>query len=298
MYATDVAINHVELVTDVAGDPLLGAVAGDFSPIEAYLVTNTATTAVVTLTELNQGEYRFTFTPSVLGTWRFHALHTSTGGQYGESFVVDVLGAGATIAASAGMYTTVAIVRARLGITGSAQDDAIESVINAASREIDGLCGGRFFYQLAATTRYFKADDSGILEIDDLVSVTSITSDDDGDRTYETTWASTDYDLEPYNAADHGFPYTSIQTTPAGRYAFPSTRKGVAITGTWGWPSVPYAIAEACVLQSVRLFKRKDAPYGLAGSAELGQQTFVPGKVDPQVQSLVAPMRRFFIGAV
>jgi hypothetical protein len=195
-------------------------------------------------------------------------------------------------------YTTLAIVKARLTITGTGNDAALESCIEAASREIDGLCGRRF-YQLTATTRYFTADDSQYLDIDDLVSVTSLGTDADGDRTFEDTWATTDYDLEPYNAADTGWPYTQILTAPAGRYGFPSgTRRGVKIVGTWGWPSVPSAITEATILQSIRLFKRKDSPYGIAGSPDLGQQTFVPGQVDPQVKSLVAPYRKLTVGAV
>lgn len=88
-----------------------------------------------------------------------------------------------------------------------------------------------------------------ILDIDDLVSVTSIEVDENIDNTYSLTLTTGDYELLPRNA-DKGpepEPYRQIELTPYGsRYAWmPNAR--VKVTGVWGWPAVPQAIRIACI---------------------------------------------------
>ena len=98
--------------------------------------------------------------------------------------------------------------------------------------------------------------------------------DHDGDRTHEETWATTDYDLMPLNAALDGWPYTWIETAPEGRYAFSRVRKGVEIIGKFGFSATaPATIKEACLLLAEKQFKRKDAVFGMAGAADLGTLT-------------------------
>ena len=43
-------------------------------------------------------------------------------------------------------YCTLAQLKTYLGLSGSGQDDNLESAVDSASREIDAICG-RFFYQ-------------------------------------------------------------------------------------------------------------------------------------------------------
>ena len=197
-------------------------------------------------------------------------------------------------------YCTLAELRGRMNIptadTGS--DTIYEATIEAASRAIDGFCARRF-YQIADTVRYFTPTDPTWLEVPDLVSVSAFVTDADGDRVYELTWASTDYDLEPYNGADVGLPYTSIATMPMSRYRFPcESPKGVKITGTWGWPSIPTPIKEACILQAMRIAKRPSAPFGIdLGGADMGAAMRIPA-IDPDVKMLCAPYRRIVIGSV
>lgn len=197
-------------------------------------------------------------------------------------------------------YCTLAELRGRMNIpaadTGS--DTIYEATIEAASRAIDGFTGRRF-YQITATARVFTAEDSGWLEVPDLVSVTTFQTDSDGDRTYEDTWATTDYDLEPFNASDVGLPYTWVEITPDGLYSLPvGTRKGIKITGTWGWPSVPLPIKEATILQAMRIAKRPSAPFGIdLGGIDQGAAMRIPA-IDPDVKMLVAPYRRVTIGGV
>jgi len=176
-----------------------------------------------------------------------------------------------------------------------AEDTVLESVVEGVSRFIDEHCGRRFYS--AAETRYYTAEYSTALDVDDLVSVTTLQTDSDGDRTYEDTWATTDYDLLPFNAALASMPYTRVDTTPNGYYAFPTVAKGVKLVGSFGWPAVPAPIKEACLLMSARLARRKDAIFGVVGSADMGTMQVIP-KLDPDVRLMLEPFRRMTVGGV
>jgi hypothetical protein len=45
----------------------------------------------------------------------------------------------------------------------------------------------------------------------------------------------------------------------------------IQITGTWGWQQVPFAVRQATLQVAADLYKLKDAPFGVAGTAEFGQ---------------------------
>ena len=195
-------------------------------------------------------------------------------------------------------YCTLAELCTFARVSGTADDDMLVAAINAVSRWIDEYTGRRFWKDGADTTRYYTAEFADLLFIDDLsAALTALYTDEDGDRTYERTWAATDYDLQPDNAAADGKPYTQIATTPDGNYSFPSGAKGVKITGKFGWPSVPTMIKQATLTQAERVFKRRDAPFGVVGSAEMGQIAVVP-KLDPDVQAMIVPFIRALVGMI
>lgn len=195
-------------------------------------------------------------------------------------------------------YATLAQLKVRLDLTADDPeiDDALDRVIASASRAIDKVCDRRF-YQLAATTKTYTPECGDTLAIDDLVSVTSLVTDQDGDRTYETTWLVTDYDLTPDNAAADGLPYTRIELSPRTTKWFPVWRRSVQVTGTWGWPAVPEPVTEATLILATRYFRRPTLPFGLAGSPELAPMAELPA-VDPDAKALLAPYRRFSVVAV
>ena len=116
-----------------------------------------------------------------------------------------------------------------LTTTDATRDAFIKEYLEEASRWIDTACI-RWFYPLV-DTREFTAQTGLECKVTDLLSVTSLKTDDDGDRTYENTWSTTDYDLMPYNYT----PYLWIEVAPQGLYLFPVTRRGVQIVGTWGY---------------------------------------------------------------
>jgi hypothetical protein len=190
-------------------------------------------------------------------------------------------------------YATLQELKLRLDITDSGADTVLEDVVEAASRTIDGWCSRTFYAETA--TRYLTAEMIDALFLpSDLIAVTTLKTDEDGDRVYETTWDTSDYDLDP----DGGPPYTAIYPTINGSYLFPTHRRGIQIAGSWGYAAtVPEAVREACLLQAARLFKRMDAPFGIAGSSDLGQLQAISA-IDPDVKQLVMPYRKFAIMGV
>lgn len=124
---------------------------------------------------------------------------------------------------------------ANVGTADTADNTKIDLILQEVTRWIDEYVGRTF--RTYTATLYFTANSGDLLLLDrDLISITSIKTDEDGDRTWERTWATTDYDLEPYNATTDEKPYTAIRITPQGNLAFPAgMRKGVEIAGKWGF---------------------------------------------------------------
>jgi hypothetical protein len=52
-------------------------------------------------------------------------------------------------------------------------------------------------------------------------------------------------------------------------------------------------VKQATLLQASRYWKRKDAPFGVAGVGALGQVVSI-GAMDPDIQVLLFPVRRMF----
>ena len=189
-------------------------------------------------------------------------------------------------------YCTLAELKAALRITDSVDDSLLEIAINGASREIDGYCE-RTFYSTSAT-RVFAPQSATVCEIDDLSSVTSIKSSSNGDGTFDVTWTSGDYQLEPLNGISGGLtsPYTRIRAV--GDYLFPefpsygiNSEATVQVVGTFGYSAIPDAVKQACIILSMRQFKRFDSPLGVAGFGDIGVMRVT--RVDPDVAALLEP---------
>jgi len=182
-------------------------------------------------------------------------------------------------------YSTVAALKARLGIADSADDAILGACLAGASRHVEQYTDRQYYATTA--TRYYSADSWDTCFVDDLLSVTQIATDD-GNRTYHTIWSASDYDLEPSNST----PYTAIMVTPVGVNSFPvGLRRGVRVNGSWGYSAkTPTAIEEATLILASRLYKRKDAPFGVAGTVEAG--TISLPALDPDVRTLLEPYRR------
>jgi len=187
-------------------------------------------------------------------------------------------------------YATLAQVKAAMRITDSVDDDLLETAIESASRQIDGHCERRFY--TTATTRIYTPNDSFVCEIDDLVSITSLKTSSDVDGSFDTTWAASDYQLEPLNAIAGGMDVSYTQIRATGDYLFPLSggEATVQVVGTFGWASVPSDIEQACIILSQRQYKRYDSPLGVAGIGDIG--IIRVSRIDPDVASILLPYRR------
>jgi hypothetical protein len=98
-------------------------------------------------------------------------------------------------------------------LTGSSfADQDIQNAIVSASRWIDYETSTKFWPDTVDQTRYFTANGASVLRIDDLISLTTLTTDTDDNGTFDYTWTvNTDFVLEPKNAVQNGFPYNSIR---------------------------------------------------------------------------------------
>ena len=164
----------------------------------------------------------------------------------------------------------------------------LELSIEAASREIDGYCE-RVFYNAGTATRSYVPVVHDFVDIDHCTTVTKVETFDG------TVWnelAVTDYQVEPLNNVAGGVQIPKNKVRPLVGTWLPviGGDATVRVTGVWGWAAVPTAVKQACVLLAARHFKRYDSPLGVAGFGDLG--AIRVGRVDPDVQALLAPYMR------
>lgn len=109
---------------------------------------------------------------------------------------------------------------------------------------------GRVRYGYAeAENPWLASNGTRVLDVDDIVSVTSIKVDQDIDDTFSLTLATTDYELLPRNAADgpEARPYRQIELTPWGTQSVWRPGARVKVNAVFGWPAVPSAIKDATI---------------------------------------------------
>lgn len=190
-------------------------------------------------------------------------------------------------------YCTLAELKASLNITDNVDDTALESAITAASRMVDDYTE-RFFYVNGSVgspvTRYYTAVDPYTINIDDITTISEIATDDNFDRTFGTVWSTTDYMVEPINNPIKGWPYSRVLAI--GAYIFPyQLPQSVRIKGVWGWSAVPAEVNMATLIQSSRIFGRRQSPFGIAGSPDLGTVRLF-SRLDADVEVLLRPFRK------
>lgn len=191
-------------------------------------------------------------------------------------------------------YVELEQLKATLEITESYADLDLQSAITAAGHAIDQLCNRRFYTDADANqVRKYTASSGRFLHVDDLVTLTTLKTDGNADGTYETTWTvTTDYVLEPANAAADSWPYTTIRRHPLSSRLFPvGYPNAVEVTGKFGWPAVPAAIIEATRILAGRFFKRtRETPYGVVTVPGLEVAAAIRiGQSDPDVTTLIGP---------
>lgn len=193
------------------------------------------------------------------------------------------------------LYATADDLKDRLGISeNDSREGALREAIDAASRWIEQQTGRRFYVASATEVRYYTAawrypQSAGAfgdfpwgnperpfggglaslqLAIDDMVAVTDVATDVDGDGTYETVWTlNTDYFLAPRNAIAQGKPYRQIHRNQVtGRYTFPPYENGIRITGSYASSSSTPADIRTLCLMAAELFCRPLLDMAVAGT--------------------------------
>ena len=178
---------------------------------------------------------------------------------------------------------------------GSAEDAQMEGAIEAASRIIDNFTNRRFFLDASVSARTYYSDTHIRCTVDDFSTTTGlIIQTDTGDNgTFDQTWDSTEYILEPLNATVGGVtdqPYNTIIATIPKLFPVTGRRPRIQVTAKWGWAAVPHSIEQACLIQASRLYRRAQTPEGFAAGEGFGAIR-VSTLIDPDVKMLISPFR-------
>lgn len=188
-------------------------------------------------------------------------------------------------------YVTADELAAHLRVEDTDDDTVYGLAVTTASRAIDRETNRQFglIDNPAARTYTARPDYSGhgywVADIDDVMTTTGLAVDIDGT-------AVTGYELGPRNAAADGRPWRTLSLTGDAE-AWPDAHPHLlTVTARWGWTAYPDAVRQATLLQASRLVKRRDAPFGVAGSPDQGSELRLLAKVDPDVAVSLRPYRR------
>lgn len=202
-------------------------------------------------------------------------------------------------------YCTLDDLREQLGDRASQNlsERMLTRAINAASRAVDNWTGRRFWADETPETRLFYPEHSDGYELwlpEDIASIAglAIATDPAGNGSYSNVFDATDYRLWPYSANTAGSIYGGWwKLEGTGRWQFNlrgiSGRHGylpVQITAHFGWAFCPAPIEQATILKAAQLFKRKDAPYGVAQFGDIAAVQIT--RADKDVTELLWPYVR------
>jgi len=190
-------------------------------------------------------------------------------------------------------------LKAYIGLTGTAQDNNIDTAIDSACRLIDSICGRKFSQDESVVVKTFTPKSSIYLDTPDISTTTGliVKTDDNDDGTFETTLTlNTDYIVEPTNprvikitgGTTYYEPYnkiTILDTRSSERFD-PTIKNNIQITAKWGYSAVPEDIKTATLIQALRYFKRKDTPFNTYGDINTGVSELF-SRLDPDVQTIL-----------
>lgn len=247
------------------------------------------------ISEIADGVYAAVRTsPGTVGQFSLVWKLASTGEIRGvdDLTVVETFEDDITVVGSGNLYVTRADLKKILGIESDRtySDLAIDWACASASRGIDAYKKTRYFP--TTEIRYYTSRDprSSRLWIDDLNSLTTLTVDDDGDGTYETTWVEgTDFVLDPANAELEGKPKREIVLLEQSGQRFPRWERAVRVSGSFGWASAPAQVTQAAILLANRFLNRsQDAPLGIVMAlANEAVAMARIGRIDPDAAFLL-----------
>jgi hypothetical protein len=169
---------------------------------------------------------------------------------------------------------TVDDVKQTLGIEDTVDDLEINVAVEAATAMIEQYCGRQFTQDSVASARVYVATNSYLVQVDD-ISTTSgliLETDPGADGTFDQTWTTADYQLEPLNGIINGqtWPYHTIRAIRSLYFPQDYSQALIRVTARWGWASVPTAVKQAAIIQTITVFKSPDAPFGATPFQDTG----------------------------
>jgi hypothetical protein len=191
-------------------------------------------------------------------------------------------------------YTTVADLKAllRIDVDDTTSDALLTRALASATKFVDRLTGRRFWLDPTPVARIYRPTlrsmrdrDGEHLLVDDIGSLDGLVVELGGAGSWTPT---TDYEVTPPNALVDGEPVTALSRS-TGEWDAGYGRSRVRVTARWGWPAVPDDVVQATQIQALRLYRRKDSPEGVLGSADWGVMRL--GRVDPDVAGLLEGLR-------
>lgn len=196
------------------------------------------------------------------------------------------------------IYAAVSDLRNYLGDANSKLDSTdLTRVLTVASREVDQYTGRKFDLDSSVSARMFDGDNDGRILIDDVGSTSGLVVENSLDAVTYYTVPAAAYELGPLNTnltSPDAWAFWFIDESPAvdaGGYGSWAWERRIRVTAKWGWSAIPAQVVQATIIRAGSLFRRKDAPFGVAGFDGYGA---VRVRLDPDVQALLAPYRRNF----
>jgi hypothetical protein len=193
-------------------------------------------------------------------------------------------------------YVTADDLKQYLRIDDTADDLNITLAISTASRLIDRATHRQFGQTDALEARVYTAQwdpftvygtwyGQWYIDCDDLTDVTGLV-------VTSPTGPIDHFRFEPGNAVSKGMAYTRLVVKNESTAKPDGFEDTVTITAKWGWSTVPDTIKQATLIQASRIHIRRDSPFGVAGSPDLGNEMRLLAKLDPDVAVMVAAYRR------
>ena len=189
------------------------------------------------------------------------------------------------------VYVELEELKSTLQLSGQSYADLdIQQAILAASRAVDELTHRRFWPDEDANqVRYYTPNGLPTVGIDDLLDLTTLDQDYDGDGTFEQTLTeNTDFLLEPLNAAADGRPWDALRLHPSSAYLWSSYPRSLKVTGQFGWAAAPAGVKVASSQIATRLLKiMREAPFGVVA---FGLENAIRvSRTMPEVELALAP---------
>jgi len=190
-------------------------------------------------------------------------------------------------------YATLADLKAQLNIEpdDTTRDVLLDKALKSASRGIDRATGRRFWLDDTPVARTYRLhqrvvreEDGDVLLVDDIGDTTGMVVESASSAGGSFTGITGSYETSPDNALADGYPITGLLRANS---IWGTTFTRIRVTAKFGWPAVPDDIASACLIQASRLYRRKDSPEGVTGSAEWGVVRL--SRRDPDVWALIEP---------